>query len=132
MPLQTCSEMFGIGLLQGLDVCQRGVSVVRLHLTASRRLPTSLGSDRLDGCLKRIRAREQSSLLAGLRATNEQVLLRLTEERRLEREREKEEVRPRPGAQMTNNRLGSCWRQQCLRSQGVWYLNKTWFEISVL
>ncbi|XP_037089307.1 sodium leak channel non-selective protein-like [Pollicipes pollicipes] len=45
----------------------------------------------LDGCLKRIRAREQSSLIAGLRATNEQALMRLNEERRLEREKEKEE-----------------------------------------
>ena len=48
---------------------------------------------RLDGCLKRIRAREQSSLIAGLRATNEQALLRLNEERKLEREREEKEVR---------------------------------------
>ena len=45
---------------------------------------------RLDGCLKRIRAREQSSLIAGLRATNEQALLRLNEERKLEREKEEE------------------------------------------
>ena len=51
---------------------------------------------RLDGCLKRIRAREQSSLIAGLRATNEQALMRLNEERRLEREKEEKEVGQTP------------------------------------
>ncbi|KAF0306035.1 Sodium leak channel non-selective protein [Amphibalanus amphitrite] len=52
----------------------------------------------LDGCLKRIRAREQSSLIAGLRATNEQALMRLNEERKQEREKEEKEEPSEPPA----------------------------------
>lgn len=66
----------------------------------------------LDMCLKRMRSHEENSLIAGLRATNEQALLKLTEERK-EHEKESEE-----SVQLGRQRKRSVFLVDCSDSIG--------------